>query len=332
MTPVINMLSKNGNMKNCDYNSHVFSEICKGELGSIKLLQKNPDFHWSNVTISSTKETILHIAAQYGHIEIINYLLNQFSPKMVDVRNTDNKTPLHSAAQFGNFACVRKLVQSGADINALKRSDWTPVMLACTKPEHNYKEIVEYLCEKGAILNFKNKDGWTCLHLASRNANPSILRVLCERNIDFKSVTNNGRTALHISALHGNLEHTELLVSKIDINSEDSSGNTPFHEAVLGGNIDLIDFLVDKGADILAKNKNGSSALHLAAGNGSENILLHLVKKYKLDLNEVNLSGHTSLHCAARKRHTKIFELLVELGADSKILDRSGRLAEEYLL
>lgn len=181
-------------------------------------------------------------------------------------------------------------------------------------------------------MNFKNKDGWTCLHLASRNENPAILQSLAKRNINFDVITKNGRTALHIAALHGNFENVKLIAGKINVNCEDYSGNTPFHEAVLGRNIEVIDYLAAKGANVLSKNKTGSNVLHLAAGNGSDNIVEYLVTRYNLDVNDINLNGHTSLHCASRKKHLSTFELLVKLGAKREIKDECGRQAEEYLL
>lgn len=144
------MVSKNVKNNEEDKNiSNILSEICKGEKKTIEFSKKNPNFHWSNVIIPRTKETPLHLAAQFGHTEIVSFLLNEFDPKIVDIRNIDNKTPLHEAAQFGRFDCVKILVDCGADIDAIKRSDWTPLMLACTKPESNYKDIVEYLGNKG---------------------------------------------------------------------------------------------------------------------------------------------------------------------------------------
>ena len=51
----------------------------------------------------------------------------------LDVRNSEGKTPLHEAAQFARFESVQYLLDHGCDVNALKRADWTPLMLAATR-------------------------------------------------------------------------------------------------------------------------------------------------------------------------------------------------------
>ncbi|KAL3270517.1 hypothetical protein HHI36_021056 [Cryptolaemus montrouzieri] len=315
-------------------NINALTNVCKGDIALIKLSkEKNPTFHWSNLSLPKTRESCLHLAAQYGHTDVIRYLLTEFHPTVVDIRNIDNKTPLHDAAQFGQLECVKLLVQNGADINAIKRSDWTPLMLACTKSDKNYLDIVEYLLEKDAYLNFKNKDGWTPIHLAARNENSSILQLLLKcPKADVTVKTRNGRNALHISALHGNVDNVKLLISKLDPNSIDSSGNTPFHESVLSGNIQVIDYLVENGAEISVTNKTGANALHLAAGQNLEHVINLLVNVYNFDINCVDLNGYSALHWAARKNCNNAMKTLIKLGIDINILDKCGRLAKDYVL
>ena len=54
-------------------------------------------------------------------------------------------------------------------MDALKRADWTPLMLACTKSGNG--AVVAALLEGGADPALQNKDGWTAFHLAARAAN-----------------------------------------------------------------------------------------------------------------------------------------------------------------
>jgi ankyrin repeat protein len=70
--------------------------------------------------------------------------------KFLNVKNSEGKTPLHEAAQFLQFDVVKFLIDQNADrnvgqnvdktvgqnvveIDALKRADWTPLMLAATR-------------------------------------------------------------------------------------------------------------------------------------------------------------------------------------------------------
>ena len=82
------------------------------------------------------------------------------------------------------------------EIDPLKRGDWTPLMLACTKP---VESIVKILVEKGASLKLRNKDGWNAFHLACRTGCSSIVAYLLDRNsVSIEQTrSKNGRTPLH---------------------------------------------------------------------------------------------------------------------------------------
>jgi len=83
----------------------------------------------------------------------------------------------------------------GVEIDALKRADWTPLMLACTKKNEN---IVRLLVGNGANLQLENKDGWTSFHLACREGDVSIVSYLLSVNPEiWKTRSKNGRTPLH---------------------------------------------------------------------------------------------------------------------------------------
>ncbi|XP_078721869.1 ankyrin repeat domain-containing protein 33B [Lampetra fluviatilis] len=62
--------------------------------------------------------TALLLAAQAGHITIINYLLNYYPGVDVEVRNVHGFTALMKAAMQGRSDCVTALMLSGADITA----------------------------------------------------------------------------------------------------------------------------------------------------------------------------------------------------------------------
>lgn len=84
---------------------------------------------------------------------------------------------------------------SGATIDPLKRADWTPLMLACTKRN---LQVIRHLIENGANLRLENKDGWTSFHLACREGDKEIVNYLLDVDGSvWNNVTKNGRTPLH---------------------------------------------------------------------------------------------------------------------------------------
>jgi len=90
----------------------------------------------------------------------------------------------------------------GANVNAVKKADWTPLMLACTKDSG--AKTVELLLKSGADPYFVNKDGWTAFHIGARTGNVEILKSLLDglensngREMLITCKSKNGRRAIH---------------------------------------------------------------------------------------------------------------------------------------
>lgn len=292
------------------------------------------EVNFSDLVYKTTGDSVLHVAAAAGSTSDVLLLLGHFgSPRIVNWRNKDEKTPLHEACQFARGDNVRALVEEGADVNAIKRADWTPLMLACAKSGGDSAGIVEVLVKSGALVNVVNKDGWNALHLTARDGNVDVFRVLVQSGADVDAVTNNGRSVLHIAALHGNLDIVKCVLNLRpgSIEVKDNGGNTPLHEAVLGGHVAVCRILIHNKSKTDAKNSVGYSLLHLAASVGSLEMIEYLASEVKCDVNSVASKDLTPLHCAARKGHKDSYDLLVILGANRHAADAFGRLASDYL-
>ncbi|XP_037068546.1 ankyrin repeat domain-containing protein 16-like [Pollicipes pollicipes] len=113
----------------------------------------------------------------------------------LEMGNKDGKRPIHEAAHFSQLECLEVLIKAGCDVNALKRADWTPLMLASTRPD---EPCVAALLGAGALPLLANKDGWTAAQLAARAGHLAVLERLLAaepRLLDSRSRT--GRTLLH---------------------------------------------------------------------------------------------------------------------------------------
>ncbi|XP_071585646.1 photoreceptor ankyrin repeat protein [Heliangelus exortis] len=88
----------------------------KGFVDIVPLLQKCP---YINVNQQDKDgNTALMIAAQAGHITIVNYLLNYYPMLEVDKRDHRGLTALMKAAVQGRQDCVTALLLAGADLQA----------------------------------------------------------------------------------------------------------------------------------------------------------------------------------------------------------------------
>jgi hypothetical protein len=90
----------------------------------------------------------LHLAAFFGHTEVVRFLLEQKAPVGESSHNAMRVQPLHSAVAARNAEIVRLLIAAGADVNARQQDDFTPLMAA----RHNGDaEIEQMLLEAGAV-------------------------------------------------------------------------------------------------------------------------------------------------------------------------------------
>ena len=94
---------------------------------------------------------------------IILISLFLFSCASYDVNDKDGNgnSRLHDAVLNGNISLIKKLIDQGEDINSSNEQYVTPIRLAAYL---NRKDIVQLLIEKGADVNYNQKD------LRSRNS------------------------------------------------------------------------------------------------------------------------------------------------------------------
>nr|XP_005908708.1 PREDICTED: notch-regulated ankyrin repeat-containing protein [Bos mutus] len=84
----------------------------------------------------------------------------------------------------------------------------------------------------------------------------------------------------------GNTQELQSLLQNMtncefNVNSFGPEGQTALHQSVIDGNLELVKLLVKFGADIRLANRDGWSALHIAAFGGHQDIVLYLITKAK---------------------------------------------------
>ncbi|KAM7155655.1 ankyrin repeat domain-containing protein 16 isoform 1-T1 [Molossus nigricans] len=267
-------------------------------------------------------DTLLHCAARHGHRDILAYLAEAWDMN-IEAANRDYKRPLHEAASMGYQDCVRYLLGRGAVVDCLKKADWTPLMMACTRKN---LEVIQDLVEHGANPLLKNKDGWNSFHIASREGDPTILQYLLTVCPDaWKTESKICRTPLHTAAkkmeqrlVPGGKKHF------IDAPESSNSHLSSLSNAWL--------FRGSKGASseacISAEDSLGAQALHRAAVTGQNEAIRFLVSELGIDVDVRATSTHlTALHYAAKEGHVSTVQTLISLGADINSKDERNRSA-----
>ncbi|XP_016075253.1 PREDICTED: ankyrin repeat domain-containing protein 16 isoform X2 [Miniopterus natalensis] len=273
-------------------------------------------------------DTLLHCAARHGRRDILAYLAEAWDMDL-EATNRDYKRPLHEAASMGHRDCVQYLLGRGAVVDCLKKADWTPLMMACTRK--NLK-VIQDLVEHGANPLLKNKDGWNSFHIASREGDPSVLQYLLTVCPDaWKTESKISRTPLHTAAMHGCLEAVKVLLQRCQYEPDcrDKCGLTPFMDAIQCGHISIARLLLEKHkACISAEDSLGAQAIHRAAVTGQNEAIRFLVSQLDVDVDMRATSTHlTALHYAAKEGHVSTVQTLISLGADINSKDERNRSA-----
>lgn len=281
-----------------------------------------------NAHFGKSGDTLLHYAARHGHLDIVKYFVEGLNLD-VELHNNDYKRALHEASSMSHEKCVRFLIDKGAKIDCLKKADWTPLMMACTRRN---LEVIRVLLEHGADPNLQNKDGWNSFHIACREGDSAVIEHLLDvRPEVWRTESKTRRTPLHTAALHGCLEVVEILLDRCDYkpDGKDSCGVTPFMDAVRNGHLGVAKLLLEKhtacpnAVDIL-----GAQPLHQASVTAQEEALCFLVHQLGIDVKaRATALNLTALHYAAKEGHTNTIKTLLQLGADLHAKDEKGRSA-----
>ncbi|PHT86283.1 hypothetical protein T459_08389 [Capsicum annuum] len=249
---------------------------------------------------------------------------------------------LKYAAKNGNSHCISALIEAGADVNK-RHSDGDSVMSLAVRSGN--LDSVQVLIESGYSID-NSADRF--LHYAAAMDRVDLMEILClgYADIDLNSTDSQGRTPLHIAAIHGYVEVLQFLVSVgSDPDILDSQGWTPLHFAAHQGNVEAVDFLLNHSSYAkYALTKQGKTAyelstdkghsklydllllgdtLHRAAGKGDVDNIKKCIAE-GASVNGKDQNGWTPLHRAAFKGKIEGAEVLVKHGAKLDVVDDCG--------
>jgi ankyrin repeat protein len=119
-------------------------------------------------------QTLLHIAAYNEKLDVVEYLISKDA--YFNVKDKLNGTPLHSAAEGGNYKVVK-------------------AVLAHIEKKHSGG--------LSKVINAKTNNGATPLHLAAYNGKLSVVEPLINKGVNIDAKGRNGQTPLFYAVQGG---------------------------------------------------------------------------------------------------------------------------------
>lgn len=302
----------------------------------------------------------------------------------VSIRNIDGKTPLYLAVQENRVSIIPLLLSYGSDIFAADNSGITPfdravrkkgpALTALITPETVHQsdsagntmlhaavknrgdaQLIGLILDQRALVNARNKEGDTALHLAVRMNQRENGEFLISRGADIFAANSAGESPLYLaltapdgirrwlfnpqtitardglgnSMLHYIAQwkmdtHIPFIVEQgVSVEAANATGETPLFMAVKYDGPSTVRTLLAAKANLHARDSLGNSVLHAAVRWNAKNSAVTLLDS-GIDINAHTLSGNTPLHDAVRLGITDIETLLITRGADLEVRDAEG--------
>lgn len=272
--------------------------------------------------------TPLHRATMHHSIGIVRRLLAKGAN--VEARTSFDRTPLQIAAEAEQLALAKVLLDHGAfyDLHsATSRDDLKRVRALAALPEtrvkfatlqaavrHGQADIVAILLTIPRADELPPLMAGVRLPLAFYGtAHADVIKALVEGGIDplergplqLSRLAPRSSTVLHHAAGLGHAATLRYLLEgplaerpdAVDVRDHD--GRSPFLRAASAGQIEAMTVLAAHGADPNAVDKNGRTAVHLAAIAGQLDSIEWLVRRGVAALDGVDADGHTALALTA---------------------------------
>jgi ankyrin repeat protein len=323
-----------------------------------QLLKELPQIDLKN-SINSKGSTVLHAACKFSNLEIIQNLV-EIKKLNLNVKNTDGKTPLHSA--WEKPIIDNKIIEylfEKIDISILDREFIKEIKQKL--PSLQGKKALVLAEEFTNLFTGKNNEiikkienldlkssvtdsGVNLLHAACKFSNLQIIMHLVEvKNFDINAKNNHDKNPLHLAYENKNItsEMTEYLFEKIDVSILDKKFIKQIKQkfpSLQGKKILLLDeeftnFFKGEDNEIIKKIENldlkssvtdsGVNLLHAACKFSNLQIIMHLVEVKNFDINAKNNHDKNPLHLAYENKNitSEMTEYLFEK-IDVSILDK----------
>ena len=191
-------------------------------------------------------------------------------------------------------------------------------------------DSVGLLIADGILVDARNYQGRTALHLAAIHDQAAVANLLIEAGADIEKLTPRqsiefrdlGSTPLILTAINGSTSVARLLIAAgANVNARELSsyvswgGFTALHYAAEFGHRDIADLLIENGLSVDVPSRRAETPIFYAV-RGRHPLMVELLIDHGADVNAVNAISETILHHAVQSRDLKVIQLLIAKGVD----------------
>nr|XP_022914006.1 ankyrin repeat domain-containing protein 12 [Onthophagus taurus] len=264
------------------------------------------------------------------------------SKEKTRVASPKGVTTLMYACQQGDVEKVRRILRVQPEtISKVDRSGKTALHYCCTSDNKCAAQAADLLVMAAPdLLDSRDEDGFTPLHLAVIAGNMPLVTFLLANNADINAVDSEKHTVVHWATVCGETGALRaVLAAGAPVSTPDVHGGYPLHYAaqMCGGDKDstlgiqvLQALLQHREIKVDVEDGDGRQPLLWAASAGSTKAVLALIRAGST-VNAPDKDGLTALHCAASRGHTDCIDTLLTLcGMSPDVIDSNGCTALHY--
>ncbi len=228
--------------------------------------------------LPASRTTALHLAVQKNWEAPVRQLLQKGAN--VNVRAEDGMMPLHSAAANGNDRIVQLLIDNGANVGARGPNRDAAIHMALGRGN---TRIFEVLLEQGLKARVKTYSLDDVLEVAVSKNQVQAVRQLVKKGAHVEAITKDGTSMLHLAAELGHNDVIEALLDNgADINARTGKKeHTALFAAIytlkVAAPFSTVRLLVEKGANLEAGDRDGTTPLEMALRHRNREILVELL-------------------------------------------------------
>ena len=280
-------------------------------------------------------DTALVHAARGGNSTYVEALIYRAGAD-VNIITRTGTTALMEAIKGAHWACVKILIEAGADVNTPDIEDNKPLIVALEKRTGHGCMCANKLLEAGANVKTTNFYGETAWHLAVEYGLDEVLRTFILAGADV-NCTDKTHDAPLVKFVRRNEVKSVMILIELgaNVNVRALDGQPVIMEAVKLGNLHTLTMLIDAGADVNATHNYKSTVLMKAAQGGHDSCV-ELLLESGAKVNERHNNGTTALMNACKtamyqgaheEQRLRCVKLLLKAGANVNMRTIHGHSA-----